>query len=376
MKYKVIIITAFLLASLASWAADQKEKKGDDKMSGGQPFPIEGIVYALPRTVLNVQVTMVREEYCPGPYAAFAEKYLGYQGVKQTAGEKWKIKAVEVSVSGEADPEALYKTNGTSSAFVSLLPDGTLAGINLSEPIIASNISGAGMVVYSQLPSVLFPDLSSDDQYDVQVNPETGSERITFKTTEVKAREAADYLFRLRQKRAYSILSPSDALPEDGKGFEVFVQQAEKLEKEYVSLFLGKTFFSEHVFTISYTPGNESVKNDVLFRFSEEKGFLPKTDISGKPVTIDLIKDNKLYTSAEEISKPAVAPVGKNGLFYRIPVNASLSIIDGFSALYTGKVPVAQFGFVAPVPDLLINENTTILFDPATGAIKNWSKIK
>jgi len=26
--------------------------------------------------------------------------------------------------------------------------------------------------------------------------------------------------------------------------------------------------------------------------------------------------------------------------------------------------------------DLLINENTTILFDPATGAIKNWSKIK
>ena len=123
-----------------------------------------------------------------------------------------------------------------------------------------------------------------------------------------------------------------------------------------------------------YTPGNGRSKR-CSFPFFRRR-VLPKTDISGKPVTIDLIKDNKLYTSAEEISKPAVAPVGKNGLFYRIPVNASLSIIDGFSTLYTGKIPIAQFGFVAPIPDLLINENTTILFDPTTGAIKNWRKIK
>jgi hypothetical protein len=204
---------------------------------------------------------------------------------------------------------------------------------------------------------------------------ETGEEKVMTKSNEMKAREAADYLFRLRKKRAYTILNPSDGVPEDGKGYEVFIQQVEKLEKEYVSLFVGKSFQTEKEFTFNYIPGNDNVKNEVLFRFSEEKGVLPKTDISGKPISIEMIKDQKLYSSIENIFQPTGPNSGKSGLFYRIPVTSTITISEGINNLYSGRISVAQFGLITPVPELLIREDCSLNFDPVTGSLK-CSKIK
>jgi hypothetical protein len=376
MRYPFLVAVILLFSIQSVWSADQKEKKGDDKVQLMPPNPAEGVVYALPRTVLSVRVKLIKESFRPGPYSLYAEKYLGYQGAKSASSDSWKIVAIDVSPNGEADPDAVFKTFGPSATLVSLSSDGTIAGINSNSTSEKPTIHSEDHIAYSEIPAIIFPDMSSDDQYDLEVNSESGSETMKMKTIEDKAREAADYLFRLRQKRAYTILSPSDGVPEDGKGYEIFVQQVEKIEKEYVSLFLGKTFKSEHEFTISFTPGLESVKSEVLFRFSDEKGFLPKSDISGRPVTIDLSKDQKQYSSVESIYQPTGSSSGRSGLFYRIPVNASLTISEGFNLLYTGRLPVAQFGFISPIPELLINENTSITFDRITGAISNCVKNK
>jgi hypothetical protein len=85
MKYKAIIIAAFPLASLASWAADQKEKKGDDKMAGGQLFLLRELCMPCPVSA-KCTVTMVREEYCPGPYLLLLKNILDYEGVKNNRG--------------------------------------------------------------------------------------------------------------------------------------------------------------------------------------------------------------------------------------------------------------------------------------------------
>lgn len=191
------------------------------------------------------------------------------------------------------------------------------------------------------------------------------------KSNEMKAREAADYLFRLRKKRAFTILNPSDVIPEDGKGYEVFVQQVEKIEKEYVSLFLGKSFKSEQEFTFHYIPGSDNVKNEVLFRFSEEKGVLPKTDISGRPISIEMVKDQKHFSAVENINLQSEPSSGKSGLFYRIPVIASITISEGLNNLYSGRISVAQFGLIRPVPELLIREDCSLIFDPITGSLKS-----
>jgi len=376
MRYRLLLTILLFVVVQTGWSADQKEKKNDDKAQLMPPNPAEGVVYALPRTVLLIKVKLVKESFRPGPYALFAEKYLGYQGVRTTNSENWKIVAMDVVCKGEADPDAVFKTFGPSSTLVSLNPDGSMSGINSRSDTVVEYVTGDDLISYSEIPTILFPDQSSNDQYDVVVNAETGEEKMKLKTAEEKAREAADYLFRLRQKRVYTILSPSDIVPEDGKGYEVFVQQAEKIEKEYVSLFLGKNFKSEHEITINFTPAQESIRGEVLFRFSEEKGILPKSDISGKPITIEMVKDQKQYSSIESIYQPSGPNSGRSGLFYRIPVNASLSISDGYNTLYSGRLPVAQFGFISPLPELLINENTRITFDRVTGAIRYSEKNK
>lgn len=376
MKYKILLLFLLVFSVQTSWSTDQKEKKSDDKTQLMAPNPAEGIVYALPRTVLSIKVKLIKESFRPGPYAAFAEKYLGSLGARTSSSENWKITGVELTSQGEADPDAVFKTVGSSATMVSLHPDGAIAGINSASVSEEFPNYGNDNIACMEIPSILFPDQSSDDQYDVEVNSVTGEESMKFKTIEDKAREAADYLFRLRQKRAFTTLSPSDGVPEDGKGYEVFVHQVDKLESEYVSLFLGKTFKSEHEFTITYTPGSEGVKSEVLFRLSDEKGIVPKSDISGKPITIDLVKDQKQYSSIESIYQPSGQNTGRSGLFYRIPVNASVTLAEGFNVLFSGRLPVAQFGLISPVPELLINESTCIAFDKVTGAITYTGKNK
>ncbi|HNW51274.1 MAG TPA: DUF4831 family protein [Prolixibacteraceae bacterium] len=371
MKIRLLVIVVFVFFAQIGWASDQKEKKNDDK-AGNTLNVNDGVVYALPRTVFLIHVRLVKESYIPGPYAPYAEKYLGYSNVSTVASDRWKIVGIQVQSSGEADPGAVFKTIGAEASLVSLLPDGTIAGLNaqsVSED--AKEIVGSEFIDHSEIPFIVFPDQSSDDQYDTEVNTETGDEKFKLKTGDVKAREAADYLYKLRKKRAFTTLNPSDGVPEDGKGYEVFVQQVEKLEREYVSLFLGKNFRSEHEYAFSYAPGNENVKNEVLFRFSDEKGILPKTDISGKPVSIEMVKDQKQTSSIESITASTQPNSSRSGLYYRIPVNSSITISEGINTLYSGRAAVAQFGLILPLPENLIKEDCSVYFDPVTGSVKN-----
>jgi hypothetical protein len=366
----------FLLSiSLFCIIAVSGQKRGDDK---SQPAtnPAEGIIYSLPRTNLFITVKLVKESYKPGPYAAFAEKYLGFQNVKTSASDNWKITEIKVETFGDPDPSAIFKTSGNMASMVSLQSDGAIAGINIPNTNTNPSLKGSDFIDKSNLPAILFPDQTSDDLYDIEINNETGSERIKFKTLEERAMYAAEYLFKIRKKRAFTILSPSDALPENGDGFEAFVKQAEKIDAEYVSLFLGKTFYSTHEFSVIYTPGNDNVRNDVLFRFSDEKGIVPRTDISGRPVTIELTKDQKQYSSIESLNQQIATTTVRSGFNYRIPVNANFSLSEGLNLLYNGKLPIAQFGFIAPLPESLLDEKIQVTYDKVTGTIQSGVKIK
>ena len=375
MKINLLITSILICWSLSSWSSAPKdEKKKTDEVQPVLAIP-QGIIYSLPRTGIEVKVKAVKETYKPGPYCQYAAKYLGYQNIKTTPSENWKISNISVAPIGEADPDALFKTSGLSSALVSLNPDGSLSGINTSATTCFATVSGSSNIIMNDLPPVIFPIQSADEYFDMEINTATGEERMVVKNEETKAREAAEHLFRLRKKSSYFTFSQNDAVPEDGQAFEAFVNHAEKAEKEYLSLFIGKNFSSEYEFTFIFFPGNENVKNEVLFRFSEEKGILPKTDISGKPIMIEMSKDQKAFSAAQKLNSEN-ANTEEKGLFYRIPANATLSISDGINTFYTGKMPVAQFGVIAPVPETLLDGSYQLIFDNVTGTIRSCLKLK
>lgn len=345
-----------------------QRKKSDEEEVIQEPVYIEGVIYSLPRTGFQINVTAEKTSFVPGPYAAYAEKYLGIKNAQSKASTTWRIKAIDVETFTEPDPNAVFKAMDKVASQISELSNGIITGIQAKGELMPNRIIGDDAIALSK-PLPVFTDLSSDEYYITAVDPETGTETTNFKTPEEKAREAADYIIRLRKKRAFTILSPSDVVPEDGEGYKVFVKEAQRLEKEYISLFVGKTVESKHEFSFDFVPENNEVKNEILFRFSEDKGVVSKSDISGKPVMVSVSKDANLSKTLNQLKKSENPQAGESGVFYRIPVSAEFTITDGINTLYSGRTNVPQFGAIAPVPEDLLDGSYSIKFDPVGGTI-------
>ena len=72
--------------------------------------PAGTVVYSLPSTTLVMRVVAVHESFQAGPYAQYAQKYLGLD-VKQTSGDSYRIKSIEMLPYVEADPQVSAAVN-------------------------------------------------------------------------------------------------------------------------------------------------------------------------------------------------------------------------------------------------------------------------
>lgn len=374
MRIVSLLIVLFVFISGTSYSSVPKDDK--KKVEGGtdqlvEPVYVEGIVYALPRTALLINITAQKIAFKPGPYFQYAQKYLGVNNAKGTAEVKWNISSIAINNYSEADPNAMFKAMDTVASRLALLSNGVIAGVN-TNGVESSDINiGADFISNNDPKIEESTDLSSDEFYEILVDPETGIESMLIKSLEVKAREAADYIIRLRKKRAFSILSPSDVIPEDGLGYEVFVKEAQRLDKEYMALFVGKESVSYHDFSFVFIPENVNIKNEVLFRFSENKGILPKSDITGKPIFLSLEKEPKAISVLKNLKSSDNPNAGESGLFYRVPVTAEITISNGLETLYSGRTIVSQYGEILPVPENLLNGYYQIRYNTGTGSIKS-----
>lgn len=374
--FRVYLTTALLLLiSFSSFSFTPKDDKRKDDETTAQIVPVynEGVIYALPRTGFEIEVKTKETKFVPGPYAQYAQKYLGIENVKTTKESNCEITAIKIKSFSEADPNAIFKTNDSEVLPISTLSSGVISGIGT--PVDGSDImiQGTDFITASSKTKTSFTDLSSDDFYDILVDTETGTETMEQKSLETKAREAADFLIRLRKKRAYNIISASDVVPEDGKGYEVFVKEAIRLEKIYTELFTGKTQEYTHSYTFNFIP-ESNVRNEILFRFSDEKGVLPKTDVSGKPILLNVIKDNTAASKIVELKKSENPEAKAKGIYYRVPANASITISDGLNTLYSGKTALPQLGEVVPVPENILDGSYKIEYNTQSGTLKSIEK--
>jgi hypothetical protein len=362
---KVVWSFAVAVLLFSGFNADaQRDKKSAEQVV--PPVLVDGMVYSLPRTGIEFTIIAKREQVIAGPYAAYAQKYLGITDVPTANKTTWKMVEIESDVFAEPDPSAVFKTKGEMASMVQLTGDGRIASIGgASSKMQIDDYSNISTLIHSAIPDVAFPDRSSEYFYDLGVDS-NGVERMTFRSGEAKAREAADYIMDLRKKRTFHLIDSYDELPTDGKGYEVFVTEAKRLENIYLELFIGKVVVTEHVFKVVYIPDSEPVKNDVAFRFSDEKGVLPKTDLSGKPIVLSIQKEG---IQAEKVTSSGTGNLVDLGINYRLPVIASFTLTDGSTPIFAQRLPIAQFGKVVPVAENFLNGHYQIEFDVNTGAI-------
>lgn len=338
-----------------------------------------GIIYALPRTNLKFTIEASRTDIIPGPYYEYAEKYMGIEDVPEEEISIWQITDISIHTYNDIDPEHYYilEPSGKMNIdFNKLVQNGNVLSVN--KPV-ESNFSSEFYGINNTENEIVFTDLS--------VTKYVGEEKFTYfkrvqrdslfakvpvtqtksvyKSFEDKAEEAANFIFMIREKRFELLTGMADFYPE-GKSLEVAINELNRLENDYLALFIGKRFTSNYSAGFEFVPTETELNQPyILFRFSEDRGVLPPNDLRGRPIIVELDKKdqtkNLSYLMSDQINREGT--VYKNKLYYRIPDVAQVKIFDGNTILATRKVNIEQYGIVVPFPAMfLMNEEKFIKF--------------
>jgi hypothetical protein len=368
---KIYLFTFILTALIASMVYGQKDDKR--KVAGAVVGTVEGIVYSLPQTGIRVHIKATRERFVHGPFQMYAQKMLGIENVPATDADRWNMDEMKLEVFSEPDAEQVYKAFGPAAQLVSLTQTGILAGINTTVKPEDTSIETQSFLTKNLDKQVKFTDLSIWSFYSPADS--TKQFKLVSKNPEQKAAEAAETIFNLRNSR-FALLTNADDEPlPDGKSFEVMTEELGKMEQNYLALFIGKSSKEKYEFTFDFIPGQKTVKGEVFFRFSDDRGVLPKSDLSGRPVVIEVNKIENLTSKQSGLSTSENPNAGKSGVYYRMPGMAEIRILDGAVLLAGARLPIAQFGTTAPVPEDLLDGTYKLEFHTSSGAVKSILKV-
>ncbi|MGW8316063.1 MAG: DUF4831 family protein [Bacteroidales bacterium] len=332
---------------------------------GAEPGGAEAkYLYALPATVLKVEVSYQETKYLPGPYGEYAERYLGITDVIRQKMSAWRINGVSVTPYRETDPDHYYTLNVMDGTFDAgtltplkergIILDGTLpVHEHLEEP-------GMNQSLQSQLPFIdlgttsnfeertetMYKTLVTDTSF-VQVPVERSV--VEQKSPARKAEEAANFLLELRTRRLEMLTGEYEVFP-DGEAMEAAIRKLDQMEASYLSLFTGKTFTRNMTRSWFIVPGEGASSSTVrLGMFSEQLGFVPEDLMEGSPLEVQIEPSG---TTALPAVQYATLPGGNNEnvLLYRLPEITLLKVSWGERILSEERLSIYQKGALISNP--------------------------
>ena len=174
----------------------------------GHSDPEGSLVYSLPSTSVKLEVEARQETFHAGPYAKYAQKYLGVDARQQDA-TKFEVTSVKMTSAVEADPALRYTVNPGAgmTAFLALTSQGLVSIADaaaestewrfpsaskgdFSDKGLTSNLTSEAATLYRTVKSE-----SAYNKVAVQ------QEMVVQKSMDARAKEAADMIFSLRKKK-------------------------------------------------------------------------------------------------------------------------------------------------------------------------------
>ncbi|WP_010663084.1 DUF4831 family protein [Marinilabilia salmonicolor] len=352
-----LIIVLMLLAACNTPLTISKADFGESTSS----VPPGRLVYHLPKTVVNIEVTARKITEKRGPYYRYSERYLNLSDIIKEDNEYWEIVEARIYTSGIPAPNRIYSiaAEGTpAGAALNLTPDGILQGFNMPADVSFPSPVGAS----SQTSSYKSEEISFDDI------PFT-EEQLIKTSSAATAEEVAAEIYNIRDSRRRLLEGDVKNLPPDEGSYQRILEGLNNMEKQYLSLFKGKRQTETRKQVFSFVPEANEAANQVLFRFSGQKGFTQIDDMTGTPVYIEVI-------SEEVTDFPGIQsnPKERTGMIYCKPGKATVKVIDRTKQLTEKEILIGQFGSLHTMPpSLLDSPNTRVGMDPSTGAILNIS---
>lgn len=345
---KGIIVALGMLACMNASAQD---------FGSYTPGEGEGIVYFLPKTALEVNVIATKVTYTPGEFCRYANRYMRMDGISTQPETYWEIKQIDVRSIG--------------------VPDSTKAYIiKLKDKNVASNVeltnTGIVKAINTTAPAEGETNSYQLDKPEVHENARKymTEDMLMAGSTAKMAELAAKEIYNIRDSKNQILRGQADAMPKDGASMKLVITNLDKQEKAMMEMFTGTTDREDKLFTFRITPEN-GMNNKVAARFSRLLGVLGEKDLSGNPIYISINATSPVpVTPTDDKKKKA------KGVIYNIPGKGSVTVSYQGKTMFSGELPVTQFGYTEILTDGLFDKkiNTRVIFNPATGGIVKIDK--
>lgn len=347
MKYKLSLAAVCAVVLMPILASAQKKQDPEGMLT-----------YCLPSTSISLEVDAVQEQFYAGPYAKYAEKYLGIKA-RQKDETTYQISQIKMTPYVEADQSRRYSVMATkgvidaiflklsASGLVSF-GDAAMGGEILWRFPIQSEGDFSGKGVSSNLTSesaTLYKNDKKEDSYNrvsVQQNV------IVAKSIEKKAAETAEMILDFRKQRLQIVTGDTDATY-SGEAMGAAIEELTRLEEEYMTLFVGYSEYQKQTMTFEVIPeaGRESQRY-IAFRLSDSSGLVPADNLSGKPIVMELVP--QIFEQIEEPMEKDAKKVPAVLAYYRIPAVCTVKLTDGVNVLLQSRIPVYQLGQESSLP--------------------------
>lgn len=355
---KTFITAALTLISLSAAAQNTKILTAEKSNE-------YGIVYSLPQTALEVEVTARHQVAKKGPYYLYAKKSIGTDNVVREDYEKWEITDVKVTPYGVPDSGTQYLMQLKAGAltFVAVDADGMLLSIN-------KEVAAPKATDSQQTPS------SNPTQWP------TGQEYIKFVdedfvVSQSPARQAqllAESIMEVRDSKLSLTRGTADTMPTDGKQLELMLNSLAEQETALSNAFTGSVTTEYVTRKFTFIPDSEG--KEILFRMSDFAGFVDANDLSGDAVYVEtsILNQAKLPVDAKGVEKK----LPKNAVIYNLPGSAQITLTSLGKKLFDKEIQFSQFGTQFGLdPSLFTDkkEPSFAIFDPVTGALVEVGKM-
>lgn len=322
----------------------------------------EGATYYLPKTAIDIDITIEKTVYTPGELCQYADRYLRISGTSEKSDEHYKIKEVTLQTTGVPDKEKLYHIQFTASSIAPLIElndAGILLAVNTKNPYIDTSVAESKPATKRLNPR----------EYMTEEMLMTGSKA---KMAELVAKE----IYNIRESRNLLLRGQSENMPKDGEGIQIILDNIKEQEEALMQLFVGTTVTEVTTHTFQILPESEAERL-IFGRFSRKLGLLHQDDLGGAPLYIDIKNLNTVpmmptEQGEEKGKKQSKAKSTKqDGLVYNIPGKANIKVYTNTQKLAEEALPLAQFGNTETLSASLFSKRKDIkvILSPQNGSI-------
>lgn len=297
------------------------------------PARSQELTYALPFTSIGIKVEAERTTHYAGPYASYAKDMLNIE-VPLIDKTETHVTNISLVPRTEADPWA-PRLSCPQDAY----------------PMLELTAQGLVSLGYSTLSEPVRWRFDEKGSADFGVNGITDprkKEKGKVKTTEEKARAAADMILQVRKDRLNIAIGNTDA-SYSGESLSAALGELSRIEEEYLLLFTGYSETDKFEASFEVLPSATARSHRYPAFVLTVDGTLASTG-EGTLYEIELTPVSVPEVKAEAEPVPGKKPVVVPTVHYRIPSICSVRLMEEGMPILETRMPIYQLGREAELP--------------------------